>query len=374
MDVGIYLERGAHWQCGGIATYVRELAGAVSTDHTVYLYSGQGEPTARLSESAVNVVQIPPLPGENLLDRGLAVTTPLRDQLRGQLLTFGAGLRTNLGRHVDVHVDVLITHQWLDDLLVSNVVDVPVVYVLHGARSVGIGARARTSLSKSRYSLANSDSTARGIRRQTGREVDGILPPGVDTDLFTPEATPAFETDGFTVLFVGWVDPNKGLFDLVESVADSPGVNLQVVGAGELERARERARMYGVDSRVSFAGEVAHERLPGFYAAADAVCIPSYAESYGMANLEAMASGTPLIASDVGGVPEYATHRENSLLVEPGDTETIARYIRELASSPDLRSKLAANARETAQANTWSHRADRLESHLEDFLAPVVAR
>jgi len=367
MDVGLYHERAAHWHAGGIATFVREISIALSRRHNVYLYGGEGDVIDRLAESSVEVVQFRTPPRGDLIDRLLEVTTPLSGQLRSKLITFGGGLREGLVSHVEANVDVMLTHQWLDDLLLSNALEVPTVFEFHGVRSSGLGSTLRDRYSKTDDLLANSRHTADRVEDVLDRSVDGIVPPGVDPDLFRPGRA-SVDREEFTVLFVGRIARGKGVFDLVQAVSSVPEAHLYVVGSGDERPARALVRELGVAPRVTFTGDVPHSSLPGYYAGADAVCVPAHSESYGMVNLEAMACGRPVVAPRVGGVTEYATHGENCLLVEPGDVEAIADAMRELASSPTLRDRLGSHARETANAHTWSERAERLSRFCEDRL------
>lgn len=368
MEVGFYHERAAHSHDGGISTFVQEMAIAMTDSHSVSLYGAPGEVTPRLADSDVEVVEIPPLPRAATLDGILDATTPLSEQLRSKLLTFASGYRGSLVDHVEANVDVLLTHQWLDELLLSNAVDVPVVHESHGVRSAGFGSRLRERFAKTDFYLANSEHTADRFREQFGRPVDGVVYPGVDADRFSPAATLAFRREPFTVLYVGRVVELKGIYDLLAAVASVDGVHLHVVGSGEVDRLRDRAARLGATGDLSFERPVPHGRLPGYYAAADAVCVPAHAESFGMVNLEAMACAIPVVATDVGGVGEYAADGENALLVPAGDPDAIADALERLRSNPSLRRAIGRAARETAEGFTWSDQAARLADFCETFV------
>lgn len=365
MNVGFYHERAAHWHAGGIATFVQEMASALAERHTVYLYSGRGEVTRTLRDSPVEVVEIPPVPFEPELDRLLGLAPVLSGQLRSKLLTFAGGVRDGTLRHVDEHVDVLLTHQWLDDVLLSNAVGVPVVYEFHGAESTGVGSKLRERASGSALHLANSEFTAAEIERKLDRTVDGVVSPGVDTDAFVPSAPPAFERDEFTILFVGRIHASKGIYDLVEAFASVPGSHLDVVGDGDVDGVRTAARRLGVTDDVTLHGVVPHDRLPEYYASADVVCLPTYYESFGMVVLEAMACGKPVVASNVGGIRGYATHERDSILVPRGDGDALVERLRELKGDPELRDRLGAEARSRAESNSWQAQAGKLAEFCE---------
>jgi glycosyltransferase involved in cell wall biosynthesis len=369
MRIGIYHERAVRHHCGGIAQFARETARALAADHEVTLFSRAGPVDPDLAASAVDVDLVPPLPHHETLDRALQVATPLSSQPRSKLLTVAAGLGDGLVGRIDRELDVLLTHQYLDDLLLSNTVQTPVAYTYHGIQSAGLGAAVRERLTGADLHLANSAATATAACETFGRTPDGIVYPGVDPARFTPEATPAFDSGAQSVLFVGRVARTKGVFELVEAVGSLPDVRLVVVGEGALDRVERAARRNGIAERVTCCGAVPHSELPGYYAAADVVCSPSHAEGFGLVNLEAMATGAALVTTPVGGVTEYATHRQNCLLVPPGDTRALASTLDRLLSSPALRADLGASAHRRATDFTWSSQAEVLADHCRRLAA-----
>ncbi len=93
---------------------------------------------------------------------------------------------------------------------------------------------------------------------------------------------------------------------------------------------------------MTLAGAVPVEDVPAFYAAADAFCLPSYAEGVPIVLMEAMASGLPVVATRIAGIPELVTDAESGLLVDPGDQRALAGALSRLARSPDLATALGA--------------------------------
>lgn len=364
MRVGLYHERAGDRDAGGIAVYVRKMAIALGRSHRTYLYTtSDGAPGARsLRRAPVTVVRVPRSRGRPALARA----TPLGEQHAAKLAMFYRILGDGHVDHIDENVDVLLTAQFLDDLLVSNVVRPPTVFQFHGFQRAGPGIRATKWLSRTSRHLANSHSTARRVQRRLGLPIDGIVRPGVDVDRFTPEAEPAFDHDRPTVVFVGRIVEAKGAFDLLEAFEGLAGdARLRVVGRGDLDRARRLADGLGLRDDVVFEGEVRHDRLPGYYTAAEVFCLPSHYESFGMANLEAMACGTPVVTTTVGGTDEYATHGETALLVPPGDVEHLRGTLDALLDSPRLRERLGAAGRAEARAHSWERRAETLGATLE---------
>jgi glycosyltransferase involved in cell wall biosynthesis len=136
------------------------------------------------------------------------------------------------------------------------------------------------------------------------------------------------------------VEPKKGLRFLLEAVAqlekEVDGTICQVLIVGEgpsEERLRVMAQQLGIASRVIFAG--VRRDIPQLLPLLDAFVLPSLYEGFGIALLEAMAAGRPVVATTVGGIPEFVTHGETGILVEPGNVAVLARAIRTVLANPD---------------------------------------
>lgn len=368
MRIGIFHTRAGRRHAGGKAVFVREMATRLADDHEVYLYTAfDDEPDAvrALADAGVTPVRIPPS-RSRLVRAVVERATPLQPDPTLPLLN---AVRAGIPAHVDATVDVLLTHRFLEDLVVSNLVDVPVVYQYHNVQAVGAGARLRERFSAARGHLANSPTVAREVEAKLGRRVDGIVTPGVDTSRFTPDAAPAFESDRPVVLFVGRVVPGKGVFDLLDAIARMEAApRCVLVGDGDLEAVETRARDRGIADAVTAVGEVDHDDLPGYYAAATVCANPTRYEGFGMVNLEAMASGTPLVTTRLPGVEEYAAHDETALLVDPGDSGALADALDALLADPGRRDRLATAARERALDYSWAAQAETLAAICARFV------
>lgn len=353
LTVGMYFTKAGTRDAGGVVMYVQELLDALADHQPAYLYTESGELTPKMRDTEAEVVQMDTeLEPVGRLFEGLpAVDSP--SVVNEKLLPLFGALRGGTIRHMNEHVDVLVTHDFLDDLVLSNLLDIPVVRVFHGFERAGVGMRVRELLSTGR-SVVNSEQTRREFVDHLGYEPDGIVYPGVDIDRFHPAAKPAFERDEWTMLFVGRFVEAKGIFDLVDAVAElSDDAHLRIVGRGDTDALAERIRARGVESRITIEGPVPHDELPGYYAAADALCLPSRYESFGMVNVEAMACGTPVVTTNLEGITEYAVDRETTLLVPPNSPSELADAIETLRSSPELRARLEANGRDVARRYSW---------------------
>ena len=171
---------------------------------------------------------------------------------------------------------------------------------------------------------------AYGLRPANGRVVRNAI----DTERFTPyrwAASPSGKGRGIgerpvTLLYAGRLLAQKGLGTLLRAIPFlPPRVRVRIAGPGDPAPWRELAARRGIPpSRFEFLGRVAYEDMPDLYHAADAVVLPSYLESAPLTALEAMACGTPVVASAVGGVPEIIRDGETGWLFRAGDAKGLA--------------------------------------------------
>lgn len=210
-----------------------------------------------------------------------------------------------------------------------------------------------------------------------------VIPCGVNLDAFTavtPERRAAARRtldlgDTPTLLFVGRLDPIKGIDLLLESVAllRTPA-RLLVVGGDpngdpEVERLRARATELGIANRVRFPGAVPQGELPAYYHAVDAVVVSSRYESFGLVAVEALACGAPVVASAAGGLPSVVSDGENGLLVRWRSPQAFAEQIDLLLSDNMLCERLRANARASVERFDWRRIGDRVRDLYQELSA-----
>ncbi len=222
---------------------------------------------------------------------------------------------------------------------------------------------------------------------------------GIDLDLFRPRDRAAARAElGLgpepIVLFVGRIDPVKGIEFLIDGFAalrerrEGALPPSLVIAGGELRqgsdgpelgpelaRVRDLAAARGVANGVIFRGPQPHDALPAHYAAADVVVVPSRYESFGLVAVEAMACGTPVVASRAGGLAYTVEDGQNGFLVPYGDTEglaaALARVLRD--EPPGLRARLSAGAIETAREFGWDGVTDRILALYEGLITGRAA-
>ncbi len=355
LTIGMYYRKAGTRDAGGVVMYVQELLDALSAHQSAYLYTESGELTPKMRATDAEIVQL----SESSFDTGTRVFPGLSEKL---VPLFGA-IRDGTIARMNETLDVLVTHDFLEDIVLSNLLDIPVVRVFHGFERTGLGTTAHGILSDS-HSVVNSVQTSAEFVEQHGHEPDGIVYPGVDTDLFHPGTPPVFEHDEPTALFVGRFVESKGVFDLIDAIAAArdagTDIHLLVVGRGDEDALKQRIEMHDLGSSVTIGGAVPHDELPGYYTAADVVCSPSHYESFGMVNMEALACGTPVVTTTVDGVTEYAIDRETALLVPPENSEELATALATAVASPELRARLSEQGRAVAERYSWNESAKRL--------------
>jgi D-inositol-3-phosphate glycosyltransferase len=196
-----------------------------------------------------------------------------------------------------------------------------------------------------------------------------VVPCGVDTELFTPgDAEAARATLGRSgdplILYVGRLAPIKGLETLLDAIAllarRGRRVRLVVVGGdadepqdGHEAGLRARITTLGIGDLVSFAGPQPQETLRTHYVAADVTVLPSHYESFGMVALEAMACGSPVVASRVGGLTTTVRDGVTGFLVAEGDVNALAGRLETLLADPDLRWRLGREGIRWAAQHRW---------------------
>ncbi len=148
------------------------------------------------------------------------------------------------------------------------------------------------------------------------------------------------------ILFSGTLYEGKGYKDFISAfakVADKhPDWKIILAGNGEVGQASSLAKESGIDNQVELLGWVNGESKDKAFKQASVFCLPSYAEGFPMAVLDAWAYGLPVITTPVGGIPDVAMDGENMLLFNPGDIETLAEKLDIIMSDESLRNKLSA--------------------------------
>ncbi|MCD6593524.1 glycosyltransferase family 4 protein [Candidatus Bathyarchaeota archaeon] len=206
-----------------------------------------------------------------------------------------------------------------------------------------------------------------------GKEII-VVPNGVDIELFE-SVEKNTQPEKPTILYVGRLAYRKGLQVLVRAMPfilkEFPNARLIIAGKGYMDGfIRMLIKTLNLEGNVRMLGFIPDEKLPELYASSSLFVMPSlYCESFGITLLEAMASGRPVIASNVGGIPEVVKDGVTGLLFKRGDAEDLADKIIKVLSDRNLARSLASNAKELVKERYgWPVIADKMEDLYEKTL------
>jgi L-malate glycosyltransferase len=235
--------------------------------------------------------------------------------------------------------------------------------------------------------MAVSDSAAKAFRGPfTFRGRVSTIHNGIDLSRFPPKGAGGqalrgplgVPADSFLICAVGQICERKGLIELVaafeQACAQAPHMHLVIAGdvvfeheRGYFNTLRLAASAPQIAGKVHFAGHVSD--VSGLLQAADLLVLNSHEEPFGLVLVEAMSSGTPVLATRVGGIPEIVTDQENGWLVEKADTAGLAKKLVELSQSKALLEKTA----QQAQSVTCPQFSlERFHSRLQGFYAELM--
>lgn len=315
---------------------------------------------------------------------------------------FVAGVEA-FARQEGIHYDIIHSHYWLSGAAAISLRErwgIPFVHMFHtlghmknsvAQRPEELEPERRLRVEEEVMAQADALIAATPLEKAQmcwlyGADVTKIevIPCGVDLEQFRP--IPRAEAKAYlglpqsqrVILFVGRIEPLKGLDTLLRAIARviqrhpecRNGLSVPIVGGNPHVPAEqmdaEMARLHalraelGISDVVTFRGASAQEILPCYYSAAEAVVIPSHYESFGMVALEAMACGTPVIASKVGGLAFTVQDGVTGFLVPHRDDEALADRIERILYDRELQARLGRQAIEWASHYSWSIIADRI--------------
>lgn len=362
---------------GGLNVYVRELTAALAhlgVDCDIY--------TRRTDPSQPDHIEV---------ESGLSVThvdagAPSLD--KNDLLAVVAAFADRVGEHLARQpVDAIHAHYWLSGLAgheLKHRLDVPLAVTFHTLGRV----KASTGESEPRHRgeaeqhvidcadavFTSGDAEAGQLRSlyDVPPERVHLLTPGVDRAMFAPGQRHAARAaiglpPGPVLLFVGRLQPLKGAELAIETLAATraggpAGANAQLVivggpsgpqGHDTLVRLGNMADDLAVSDCVQFVDPLPHHLLSTYYRAADVCLVPSRSESFGLVALEAAACGTPVVASDVGGLRDNVVEGRTGYLIAGRSGEAYARRVTDILTDPLLALRLGDAGSRRAERYSW---------------------
>lgn len=177
----------------------------------------------------------------------------------------------------------------------------------------------------------------------------------------------------YSVLFMAALLPEKGIFDLLDAFsavhASRPDARLIICGKGRDADVRIAVARRGLESVTEMAGWVSGASRDRYFAAAAVFCLPSRADTFAMANLDAMTAGLPVVSTTHGGIPEVVQDGVTGLLVEPGNVDALATAILTLLDDPRLRLRMGRAGHQVAETK---FAVERMIDAFEKLYAEIV--
>jgi D-inositol-3-phosphate glycosyltransferase len=386
---------------GGLNVYVREVCTAfsergIATD----IFTRRQSPEDPAIESLAPLSRVIYLPAGRSLDKY---------SLYNEVPAFAAGIRS-FAESEQIQYDLLYSHYWLSGEVACLLRPQTGAGWAHIAHTLGL-VKNRTLASGARAEPALRIRVEGEVAQQadlliasTADEADDlvgsykadpahvyVVAPGIDLNTFQPlDRAEARRKIGYgrgpLLLFVGRLERLKGVDIAIKALAllrDRAHEDLRLIVLGEdvrdgeeseKERLKSVASSLGVRDRVDFLGSVVHHELPHFYAAADALVMPSYSESFGLVALEAQACGRPVVASGVSGLRSVVRDEVSGYLIDDHDPAIYAERIGRLLADPELAQQMGRRGRLLAQRFSWTRTADRLEELFETLIESGQAR
>ncbi len=391
---------------GGMNVYVRELTrhlGRLGVHVDVYTRS-QDEHVPHIIHDlgyGNRVVHVPsgpelPLPREELADH-----------LPGFVKWV-----INFAKEKNLNYDLIHSHYWMSGLAARDLKktwDIPIVHMFHtlGLMKNKIAGEGEY---EGNYRIHGELEVMKIVDKVIASTLDElsqiqwlykvktenitVVPPGVDLNHFYPipkdEAREYIEAEinDRLLLFVGRIEPLKGIDTLLQALArmkqtgvlDRHEICLPVIGGDasvsdeqmtvEMSRLQSMREELGLDDFVKFLGKKSQASLPYYYSAADILVMPSHYESFGLVALEAMACGTPVVASQVGGLNHLIEDGETGFLVPNQDSEALAEKLTILLDDHILHQRMGQKAVERAKQYAW----DIIAPQILDVYNKIVTR
>ena len=329
-------------------------------------------------------------------------------QLAKHIPEFVKGIE-QFAREKGIHYDIIHSHYWMSGLAAGQLSDlwggIPIIQMFHTLGEMKNRVARYEDEKEGEYRLKGERIVLKRADRiivstpaekaqlewlyQAKTDKMRVIPPGVDVEHFYP--IPVDEARQFIglppesrmVLFVGRIEPLKGLDTLIKAMSclrctdAGKQVYLAVIGGdpntdqatmtAEMSRLQVLCDELAMGKLVVFLGKRDQSTLPYYYSAAEVVVMPSHYESFGMVALEAMACGTPVIASQVGGLAFLVQDGVTGYTIPGGDPDALCDKLTGLLEDGELRRRLGQNAARYAQKYAWDKIAKQIVEVYREF-------
>ena len=313
-----------------------------------------------------------------------------------------------------IHYDLIFSHYWLSGLAalkLKKVWNIPVIHMFHTLALLKNKIARSEKEIEGDYRIEGEKKVLSEIEKlivattdekenlqtlySTPPDIIKIIPPGVDTNHFYP--IPIDEAKAFIgipenekmILFVGRIEPLKGIDTLIKAISQLQQADilsrcphyLYIIGGDadsgqekmneEMQRLQDLRVKLGVGDLIIFLGKRDQDSLQYYYSAAEMLIMPSHYESFGMVALESMACGTPVIATQVGGLQHLVLDQETGFTIPNDNPDALEEKITVLICKPELREKMSQSSASYAQSFSWNTIINNLieifEKTIKDF-------
>jgi len=325
-----------------------------------------------------------------------------KQELQDYIEEFTANILT-FAEEKNIQYDLIFSHYWLSGLAalrLKNSWGIPVAHMFHTLAHLKnkiakseqekdgqyrIDGELKVMKGADRLIVATNDEKENLVSLYGAKEKKiRIIPPGVDTTHFYPipvdEAKEyiGMPADENMILFVGRIEPLKGIDTLIHAIAQMRKADvlsrcphyLYIIGGNpeasgedankEMQRLQALCAELDLHDLVLFLGKRDQDSLQYYYSAAEMVVMPSHYESFGMVALEAMACGTPVIATQVGGLQHLVQDGETGFIVPNGDPDALEEKITALICKEEMKERMSRNSIAYAQTFNWDRISKKL--------------
>lgn len=389
---------------GGMNVYVRDLTrqlGKLGIHADVYTHSQDEHVPHVLHDLGYGnrVVHIPAGPEIPLPKKELVHHIP---QFTDEIINFS--------EEKNLHYDIIHSHYWLSGIAAIRLREkwnIPIIHMFHTLSRLKNINRSSIEEAEGEYRengeqevmdktdriIVATEDEAEKIEQyyQVDTNKIKVIPPGVDTSRFYPiqideaKAVIGVPKDESMILFVGRIEPLKGVDRLIRAMANLHKSDvfsecphyLIIIGGDpdtphnmnhEMVRLQNLCKELNMQDLVLFLGKKDQDTLPYYYSAAEMVVVPSYYESFGLVALEAMACGTPVIATQVGGLSYVVKNGVTGFTIPIDDAYALEEGLSQLICKPEVRRTMSLNGIEYAQSFSWDKITPKIIEQYQNLL------
>jgi glycosyltransferase involved in cell wall biosynthesis len=348
---------------GGSETIVHQFATHLGKDHEVTVLTGRNrnrEMKKEVKEGPYELVTVPFWPRftplNNTATRVVRKLTPYKTESFS--FYYNVLLRSSVKKRI-AGMDIISTHYWVDSRLFSKLahrLNVPSVFHILG----GPYSKEFFEADKSTGYVAVSRNTRDTINNAHNIGIEDVVTPGIPSFLLSSRETRKMDDKNLSLLFVGRLQPSKGLFELLVIfkglLKTHPHLKLTIVGDGDIfGQLKKKIADNRLEGNVNLTGTVPYQKVFDYYRSSTVLVFPTKSEVFPLVSIEAMASGLPVVASDIPGLQESTGN--NAVLLPPDDIDAWVTKLDNLLKDRIRRQELSEKGIKWAGDFAWEKKA-----------------